>query len=610
MNCDNCKVHFPQFQSQITSFPSFSCSHTICGQCIALALINSKFAFQNMESLPLTCPTCAQGALSLPIKAIKQLLSLRSSISLCKQHFIPVESYCEECKIPLCSQCKQSFHNVHFSSHQLTKPFAMCKAHNKPLTLFCTKCSNELCDECECNKEHRDSINSASGIVSQQRDVIVNDLTFKLFGEWNEKMASITNQMVGLVERREKALNDNIDSVIKKLQEMKKLISQKKEDEIKRKNELFELIHECFAIYYNELLKDNLSVAEFDLLKQINVSFESCEFKEHDKESLFKQIEQCTEVIGNDELVSCDFVFKQLELNLMTHDDDQHETKPEIAVTSNAEPEKGNNEIVMNTDSGVESINKKDDEITQEAEETNTNRNNNGMQQDAKELNNDDESAQHENIKEDIIHDDSPVIEPIEPSVQLKHSLRTPHKEFLACSSKTDNEYIVSAGTEKTVYLYKKNETTKNYELHSPTISSEDITSSIRSICILKESSTLILGTSDGGIYCYFYPDFDFINSFSASAERLCIRHIFQLNDESFLTSGDDSKICVWNLDNYECEYSLEGHTQPINAVIVLKSINNRLVSASEDGTLIVWNTTKSMRGKCFTFTGHEANKN
>ena len=86
----------------------------------------------------------------------------------------------------------------------------------------------------------------------------------------------------------------------------------------------------------------------------------------------------------------------------------------------------------------------------------------------------------------------------------------------------------------------------------------------------------------------------------------MCIRHIFQLNEESFLTSGDDSKICVWNLNNYECEYSLEGHTQPINSVIVLKSINNRLVSASEDGTLILWNTTKSMRVKSVTFTGHE----
>ena len=55
---------------------------------------------------------------------------------------------------------------------------------------------------------------------------------FKFFDEWNEKIVDMRNQMVGLVERREKVLNENIDNVINKLNEMKKIISQKKEDEI------------------------------------------------------------------------------------------------------------------------------------------------------------------------------------------------------------------------------------------------------------------------------------------------------------------------------------------------------------------------------------------
>lgn len=603
MNCDNCKVHFPQFQNSITSFPSLSCSHTICGQCIALSLIKSKFTFKNIDSIPLTCPTCTQGTTSLPITTIKQLLSLKSSINLCKQHFIPIESYCTDCKIPLCSQCKQSFHDIHFSSHQLTKPFVMCNTHNKPLTLFCTKCNSEICNECKCNQEHVESITNASEVVSKQRNEIVNDLMFKFFDEWNEKIVDMRNQMVGLVERREKVLNENIDNVINKLNEVKKIISQKKEDEIKRKNELFTLIHECFAMYYNELLKDNLSVTELNLLKQIDVSFENCEFTENDKESIFKQIEKCTKDIcnDNDELINCDFVFKQLELNSIIQNDEKPEEPTSEIVTTNPEPEPE----TTNNETTVTSNTNKEDEVKEEINETIENENN--------------ENIQHEETKEEPIQpsvstieleNDTPITkqpkEQIEPSPQLKHSLQTPHKEFLTCSAKTDNEYIVTAGTEKTVYLYKKNETTNNYELSPQTITSDDITSSIRSICILKESSTLILGTSNGEIYCYFYPDFDFINSFTANSEHMCIRHIFQLNEESFLTSGDDSKICIWNLNNYECEYSLEGHTQSINSVIVLKSINNRLVSASEDGTLILWNTTKSMRGKCFTFTGHE----
>jgi WD40 repeat protein len=49
-----------------------------------------------------------------------------------------------------------------------------------------------------------------------------------------------------------------------------------------------------------------------------------------------------------------------------------------------------------------------------------------------------------------------------------------------------------------------------------------------------------------------------------------------------------DNTIVVWNLDNSMLEQQLYGHTASVNGVAVVDA--NRIVSASDDRTLKVWN--------------------
>ena len=70
------------------------------------------------------------------------------------------------------------------------------------------------------------------------------------------------------------------------------------------------------------------------------------------------------------------------------------------------------------------------------------------------------------------------------------------------------------------------------------------------------------------------------------------IRKMVKQDDNTIISCSDDASIKAWSLDSYEadCAYTLSGHEDKINDILLLESYNNMLISVSDDRTMRFWN--------------------
>lgn len=72
--------------------------------------------------------------------------------------------------------------------------------------------------------------------------------------------------------------------------------------------------------------------------------------------------------------------------------------------------------------------------------------------------------------------------------------------------------------------------------------------------------------------------------------------YCLQFDDEKIITGSRDRTIKIWDLNMYQCIYTLEGHQ---GSVLCLRYNNQVIVSGSSDYTVIVWDMkTRKMRGR------------
>ena len=90
------------------------------------------------------------------------------------------------------------------------------------------------------------------------------------------------------------------------------------------------------------------------------------------------------------------------------------------------------------------------------------------------------------------------------------------------------------------------------------------------------------------------------------------VRSPIQLKDGRIVSASFDNTLKVWDLTKPEgppCVATLKGHTNVVSSVIQLK--DDRLVSASWDNTLKVWDLTKPEGQQCVaTLRGHDGEVN
>ena len=163
------------------------------------------------------------------------------------------------------------------------------------------------------------------------------------------------------------------------------------------------------------------------------------------------------------------------------------------------------------------------------------------------------------------------------------------HKGAIYSICELERDKIISGSDDKTIKIWKFNLNNKKtpyqciLELHDPN------NSKIKSLIYLNRTNTILTGNDD-----------NFIKIYSLSQRTQCVTNILEghscnvwclipFYEDTMLASGSsDNSIKIWDLINWRCIYSLEGHENTISSLYFLK--NELLASSSWDYTCKIWN--------------------
>ena len=123
-------------------------------------------------------------------------------------------------------------------------------------------------------------------------------------------------------------------------------------------------------------------------------------------------------------------------------------------------------------------------------------------------------------------------------------------------------------------------------------------------LCLLITSQGKLFSGGSDNIICAYNFNWDkreFYYDNTLSGHRNSINNLCEMPNYNFILScSDDKTIKMWNINNYQCVKTYEGHNSDVNCVLALE--DGRVISASTDKTIKVWNE----KGECKnTLTGH-----
>jgi WD40 repeat protein len=171
------------------------------------------------------------------------------------------------------------------------------------------------------------------------------------------------------------------------------------------------------------------------------------------------------------------------------------------------------------------------------------------------------------------------------------NTFNTGHKQFMTGAILTNNrDNLVTISTDNSIIIYeiklgKDNKITFN-------ILKKQIDKKIIGTALLNLSSNhFIVGYDNGLIKIWRNEDYEVEKVYTGHSNQ--IRKIIKQDDNTIISCSDDATIKAWVLDSYEadCAYSLTGHEDKINDILLLDLYdNNSLISVSDDRSMRLWN--------------------
>ena len=214
--------------------------------------------------------------------------------------------------------------------------------------------------------------------------------------------------------------------------------------------------------------------------------------------------------------------------------------------------------------------------------------------------------------KKFILKEENNIADSITKIIQIKS------KSAIWALIENSEGYLISGGSDNIIKIWdiknRKENSLINIKGHKGTI---------YSICEF-EKDKIISGSDDMNIKLWQY-DLNSINNINNSNNKKppyqCILNLLDPNNskikclvylakpnaimtgDTMLASGSsDNSIRIWDLINWRCLYSLEGHENTISNLILLK--NEYLGSSSWDGTCKIWNL--ELRSCIYTLKSHK----
>jgi len=110
-------------------------------------------------------------------------------------------------------------------------------------------------------------------------------------------------------------------------------------------------------------------------------------------------------------------------------------------------------------------------------------------------------------------------------------------------------------------------------------------TDSVVSFVLISKKNLFASGSCDYTIVIWNLTTLGFIQKLQGHSG--CVNALALQKDKYLLSGSSDKAIFMWDIENgFNYVYKLDGHTQPITALV---SLENKVVSASEDNTIRIW---------------------
>jgi len=171
------------------------------------------------------------------------------------------------------------------------------------------------------------------------------------------------------------------------------------------------------------------------------------------------------------------------------------------------------------------------------------------------------------------------------------NTFNTGHKEFMTSAILANNsENLITTATDNSMIIYEK-KIGKDNKITFNVLKKVVDKKTIGTALLNLTSSYFVVGYDIGLIKIWRTEDYEVDKIFTGHISQ--IRKIVKQDDNNIISCSDDTTIKAWSLDSYEadCSYTLSGHEDKINDILLLDFYNNyTLLSVSDDRTLRLWN--------------------
>ncbi len=191
--------------------------------------------------------------------------------------------------------------------------------------------------------------------------------------------------------------------------------------------------------------------------------------------------------------------------------------------------------------------------------------------------------------------DNSPKIDNSTKLIELKG-----HKRPVTCVTQLDDDYIVSGSYDKTLIIWDINKGTQLMKLKGHTSPVKCVTK-ISNNCIVSGSFDKTLRVwniiSKRKIYNTLFKSRTLMILKGHTSLVTCVT---KLSDDRIVSGSEDTTLIIWDINTGKILKKLEGHTNYVTCVIKLS--DDRIVSGSYDHTLIIWNISTNTNARHLRF--------
>ena len=240
-----------------------SCCHAICYNCIARIIFTSHLnEIPSYEDIKIVCK-CNKGSVSMTLNEIERIsgkLQLPEEEKKCEKHDLVIFKFCLECKKSLCKKCVESHidlfgENTHHLEDETPQYSDLCKDHPTCfLDTLCNDCHEIICNLClmEGNKHY---CHNAVSFNAMKSNIIrnVDNMKYKSFEQFQEEIEKYENSYEKLYNEAIQTLTDDLDKLIKKINECRDEFLKKMKIKLDQKNHTIRVLKNIYEFFFKDI---------------------------------------------------------------------------------------------------------------------------------------------------------------------------------------------------------------------------------------------------------------------------------------------------------------------------------------------------------------------